>query len=65
MASRDGDTALIALLSFVLGGAIGAAVALLYAPQAGKRTRKDIREFAEEVKEEVADYAEKVKKTVS
>ena len=30
-------------LSFLLGGAIGGAIALLYAPQKGKNLRKDIR----------------------
>lgn len=31
---------------FVMGAAVGAAAALLYAPKAGVQTRKDIRKFS-------------------
>ena len=59
--SRDENTALVALFSFLAGGLIGAGVALLLAPQSGKKTRKQIRELAEDVKEQASEYAEKVK----
>jgi gas vesicle protein len=36
-------------LSFLLGGAIGGAVALLYAPQKGKHLRKDISRKANNI----------------
>jgi|Deesub1362A_J573_1020465.scaffolds.fasta_scaffold00444_6 gas vesicle protein len=65
MSRRDGDTALIALLSFVLGGIVGAGVALLMAPQEGKKTRKKIKELAEDVKEQTVEYAEKLKEKIS
>jgi len=32
--------------TFVAGGLIGAGVALLFAPQSGRRTRRDIKHFA-------------------
>ncbi|HAO93975.1 MAG: hypothetical protein A2X99_01655 [Deltaproteobacteria bacterium GWB2_55_19] len=35
------------LLAFLLGGAVGAGIALLYAPASGADTRKRIREGAE------------------
>ncbi|MCL4455805.1 MAG: YtxH domain-containing protein [Nitrospirae bacterium] len=40
---------------------VGAGVALLLAPQSGKKTRKQIRELAEDVREQAVEYAEKVK----
>ena len=51
--------------SFFLGGVIGAAVALLVAPQAGKETRQQIRGAAEDVKGKAEDYYEQVKETVT
>ncbi|HMK55231.1 MAG TPA: YtxH domain-containing protein [Dissulfurispiraceae bacterium] len=44
--------------AFLIGGAIGAAIALLYAPQAGRETRKDIRRTARKVKNEAVDLVE-------
>ncbi|MGQ9636218.1 MAG: YtxH domain-containing protein [Thermodesulfobacteriota bacterium] len=41
------------VLSFFLGGLIGAGIALLLAPRSGKETREKIKEFAEEVKGKV------------
>ncbi len=62
--SRDENTALVALFSFLAGGLVGAGVALLLAPQSGKKTRKQMREFADDVKEQAVEYAEKVKEKV-
>ena len=38
-----------AAIAFVAGTLLGAAVALLFAPQTGRKTRRDIRQFAEKV----------------
>jgi gas vesicle protein len=38
-------------LFFTAGGILGAALAVLFAPSEGRRTRVKIKEFAEEVKE--------------
>jgi len=46
--------------SFLTGAAIGAGLALLFAPQSGKETRKQIKDFAEKIGEEVKDNYEKV-----
>ncbi len=43
---------------FLMGGAIGAAIALLYAPQSGPETRKDIKRTARRVKNEAVDLVE-------
>jgi gas vesicle protein len=44
------------LLSFFIGGLIGAGVALLTAPKTGEETRRMIKELAEDVKEKAEDY---------
>jgi gas vesicle protein len=43
---RD-NTIAEAAIAFVAGTLLGAGVALLFAPQAGRTTRRDIRQFAE------------------
>lgn len=52
------------MISFLVGGLVGAGVAMLLAPKSGKETREQIRGMAEEVKETTADYYERVKRTV-
>jgi gas vesicle protein len=52
MASENNGSKLV---WFLTGAAIGAAIALLYAPQSGHDTRKLIRKKAEEGKEALAD----------
>lgn len=49
------------LLSFLLGGAVGAGLALLLAPQSGPETRRKIKDFAEDMKERVGETVEKGK----
>ncbi len=51
------DTALIGG-AFLVGGMIGAAVALLYAPKAGSETRKGIRRAARSLGNSTADLIE-------
>lgn len=48
--SRDSDRSGSNLVYFMLGAAVGAAVALLYAPREGTETRRILGEKAEEVK---------------
>lgn len=61
---RDDNIGLVALFSFLVGGLVGAGLALVLAPQSGKKTRKQIREFAEDVKEQASGYAERLKEKV-
>jgi gas vesicle protein len=44
------------LLTFILGGLIGAAVALLLAPKSGSQTREQIKDMAQEAKEKAEGY---------
>jgi len=53
------------VLGVVIGAAVGAAVALLYAPQGGQETRDLIRQKSTEAKDKVAGVATNVKGTVS
>jgi gas vesicle protein len=45
-------------LAFLIGGAVGAGIALLYAPQSGRDTRKDIVKTARRVKKETVNLVE-------
>ncbi|HAK88188.1 MAG: hypothetical protein A2077_00860 [Nitrospirae bacterium GWC2_46_6] len=62
---EDGFSAGSVLLSFLLGGMVGAGVALLMAPQSGADTRRKIREMADEAKEKATDYVSHAKDMVS
>jgi gas vesicle protein len=44
--------------AFLLGGILGALVALLYAPKSGRETRKDISKAARRIKNETVDLVE-------
>ena len=52
------------LSTFLLGGLVGAGVALLLAPQSGTETRRKIEELADAVKEKATDYAGTAKEKV-
>jgi len=47
-----------AIGAVLMGGLIGAAIALLYAPQSGRETRKDIKRTARRVRNSAADLIE-------
>jgi gas vesicle protein len=62
--------------AFLVGGVVGAAFALLYAPKSGRETRKDIARTARKIKKEtvhvvedavdsIHDFADDVKDKVS
>ncbi|MBP1748608.1 MAG: hypothetical protein H6Q52_1147 [Deltaproteobacteria bacterium] len=53
------------LLSFFIGGIIGAGVALLTAPKTGQETRKMIRDFTEDARDKAEDYVGQVKDKAS
>ena len=53
------------LVSFILGGIVGAGIALLFAPKSGSDTRQMIKEFAGDVKDTAENYVEDVKGKVS
>jgi gas vesicle protein len=66
MGQQDsGFSAGTVLLSFFLGGIIGAGVALLTAPKTGQETRKMIKEFAEDARDRAEEYVGQVKEKAS
>ena len=56
MARDDGNAGAV-LMAFVLGAVSGAAVALLWAPNAGEETRRILNERAREGRERASDAA--------
>ncbi|MBF0457914.1 MAG: YtxH domain-containing protein [Nitrospirae bacterium] len=53
------------LLTFLLGGLIGVAIAILMTPVPGEQTRRRLRETAEEIKEHTTHYADETKGKVA
>ena len=52
------------LISFAVGGLVGAGVALLLAPKSGKDLRKDIKNMASETRDKVVATVEKGRELV-
>lgn len=57
------------ILAFLGGALVGGVIALLYAPQSGKETRGQIKDFVEDEADQVKDFVErnydKAKKAVN
>jgi gas vesicle protein len=62
MSSKDESLAFIG--GFVIGGLVGAAVALILAPQSGAETRAQIREKGIELKDRAEDITEDTRRRV-
>jgi gas vesicle protein len=67
MSNRENNTIVVGALMLLAGGILGAGAALLYAPQSGEKTRKEIgryakkaRRRAQEAVETVEDFTEQV-----
>jgi gas vesicle protein len=63
--SDNNNNAMVGALLLVAGGVIGAGVALLYAPQSGERTRKDITRYARKVRRKAEGVVDEFADTVS
>ncbi len=61
MRNYDGHSTGSVILSFLLGSAVGAGLALLFAPQSGYATRQKIKEFTDEMKDSLDETVEKGK----
>jgi gas vesicle protein len=53
------------LLAFILGGLLGAAAALLFAPKSGRQTREQIKDMALDAREKAGSYYDQAKSRVS
>ncbi len=49
------------ILAFLLGGIIGAAIGVLYAPSSGKETRKKLKDVADDLRESVDEFVSDIK----
>ncbi len=52
------------IMWLLIGAAVGAGVALLYAPKSGKETRKLIRRKAEDAKDKIVETSGQIKDTL-
>lgn len=57
----DGCSSGSVLLSFLLGGVVGAGLALLFAPRSGHETRQKIKDLADDVKKKSTEYVNQAK----
>ncbi len=64
MEDRDKKIAAAALL-IVAGGVIGAGIALLFAPQSGDRTRKDLVRYAKKARHRADEAVEELASNVN
>lgn len=64
MAERDNSAAVGAMM-LVAGGVIGAGLALLFAPQSGRKTRRRIARYGRKVRNEAEEMARETTRTVS
>lgn len=64
MFNNDDNAGTVALLSFMIGGIVGAGLALLFAPQSGRKTRRQIAGIADDLKDYTTDYAKRLKEKI-
>jgi len=63
---KDNDkTVMVGALMLIAGGIMGAGVALLYAPQSGKKTRLDIARYSRKAKRKAEDIVDDFTGSVS
>lgn len=64
----NGVSASTVLVSFLAGAALGAGLALLYAPKSGREMREQIGDLADDAVDKIKEYAreaqEKIKATI-
>lgn len=64
MTEEKNNTVMVGALMLIAGGILGAGAALLFAPQSGKKTRRDIKKYVRRAKNEaeelVEDFSDKV-----
>lgn len=65
MFHEDDNNSGTILMSFLIGGIVGAGLALLLAPYSGKKLRGKIVDMADDVKDYAADYSKKLKNKIA
>ncbi len=65
MFHKEGDNGAAILMSFLVGGIVGAGLALLFAPYSGRKMRGRIVDMAEDVRDYATDYTKKIKDKIS
>jgi gas vesicle protein len=59
MSNEDrGFSAAAVALAFILGGTLGASLAMLFAPESGRRTRERLRDLAADMRDRTLDLSE-------
>jgi gas vesicle protein len=58
MSEDRGYSGAAVALGFILGGALGASLAMLFAPESGRRTRERLRDLAADVRDKTIDLSE-------
>jgi gas vesicle protein len=64
MSEEKGVCAGTVLVSFVAGAAIGAGLALLYAPKSGSEMRETIADFAEDAVDKIKEYTKEAQEKI-
>jgi gas vesicle protein len=64
MSEEQGVSAGTVLVSFVAGAAIGAGLALLYAPKSGKELRENIVDLTEDAVDKIKEYAKEAQEKI-
>jgi gas vesicle protein len=62
---ENNNNAMVGALMLVAGGIIGAGVALLFAPQTGEKTRRDIVRIAKKTKHKAEEVVDNFTDTIS
>jgi gas vesicle protein len=64
MSEEKGICAGTVMVSFVAGAAIGAGLALLYAPKSGSEMRETITDFAEDAVDKIKEYTKEAQEKI-
>ncbi len=64
MSEEKGVCAGTVLVSFVAGAAIGAVLALLYAPKSGEEMRENIADLTEDAVDKIKEYAKEAQEKI-
>ncbi len=65
MFHKEDNNGAAILMSFLVGGIVGAGLALLFAPYSGRKMRGRIVDMAEDVRDYATDYTKKIKDKIS